>query len=634
MNCFSGPEAKAALLLRCNVLQYILDVIHAVEVIQRNTRCYLLSKAWTIYLIARTRSTDLIQRTARRYLAQKIHRSLTEQKWSEWEQLWDSRRNLLYYYNYATGVSQYNEPDCPFRPLVRDPLSAALIQAWPELDNRQGALALLPPSQNTAVGAVPMQASHTHCGICMTRKCVRICTDCTDEVNWDPAKFQCFPYCFTCFMKEHQEDNAARANHQFTVVGEGESASDSVGGTVDQIILRCCMCDEPATRKCLGLIDEDTIDAICAELKRTSPDGWMGILRDANVAGDRKLTLLLDQIRSESNAVMNSLVAFQSTEVAKEATASATTTVTPAKGKHGAGRLKNKDNSPAKGEPATDLPEPATSPPIGKMLSVTHLQAIRTLLERSRAECDECYCAGCYKEVHAGGKRALHKWKGFQARAQVCSVCTNCPAEFNCFDCECKYCSSCYKVFHGAGRKRNHKREKVLEEIKVEGDVYCSLCERRPANCHCGNHRCHVVACDSCLEFKHKPQCTKDLAVFGGGSPSRKQRGVSAGEDVEMEAQNAEPSKLAVSNAADTDPDACVVCGEEADQKCVQCGDCYCSRMWMGNPGCFAQHHSKGNRASHTTELHMSRRALALSMKRSKSMRNSRKSLLVPTGGK
>jgi hypothetical protein len=31
------------------------------------------------------------------------------------------------------------------------------------------------------------------------------------------------------------------------------------------------------------------------------------------------------------------------------------------------------------------------------------------MLERTRAECDECYCLDCYLSLHANGKRALHK---------------------------------------------------------------------------------------------------------------------------------------------------------------------------------------------------------------------------------
>merc|ERR1711865_1210855 len=40
--------------------------------------------------------------------------------------------------------------------------------------------------------------------------------------------------------------------------------------------------------------------------------------------------------------------------------------------------------------------------------------------------------------------------------------------------------------------------------------------------------------------------------------------------------------------------------GKEADRICEQCGDVYCSLTWMGNTGCFAKFHSKGNRRSHS----------------------------------
>merc|ERR1711988_1440484 len=44
----------------------------------------------------------------------------------------------------------------------------------------------------------------------------------------------------------------------------------------------------------------------------------------------------------------------------------------------------------------------------------------------------------------------------------------------------------------------------------------------------------------------------------------------------------------------------CVECGKPADSICEQCGDHYCSVVWMGNPGCFVKYHSKGNRRKHT----------------------------------
>ena len=43
----------------------------------------------------------------------------------------------------------------------------------------------------------------------------------------------------------------------------------------------------------------------------------------------------------------------------------------------------------------------------------------------------------------------------------------------------------------------------------------------------------------------------------------------------------------------------CCVCGEEADQKCVECKDLFCSRTWMGNPGCWTTTHAKGEKTKH-----------------------------------
>ena len=493
---------------------------------------------------------------------------------------------------------------------------------------------------------VAVQHSHTLCGICNVRKCVRICNQCTDEVYYDNSKYCCFPYCFTCYMKAHPDDNAERAAHTYTVVDEVDTsrATNNYAAITDidaenpnavmpyngadtnavvnsVVLLQCCMCDNPATRKCLGLLDDADIEKICNKLLHTAPDGWVEILKQSNVAGDRKLTLLLDQIRSESSAVVSSVIAFQTTEATSAAANSPSKAKTPTKSK-------NK----AKAAEPEHSPEAVLSPTT-KTLSIHHLQAVRALLENSRAECDECYCSTCYAEVHSGGKRALHKWKGFQARAVVCSVCTNCPAEVNCFDCDSKFCSSCYKVFHSMGRKRNHKREKVLEPLQ-EKEVYCGVCERRAADTPCENDRCHFSGCDSCMWFKHLPQCTRDVTVMGGSPSTRSKRTANSVDRPDSPGFDERPSspesRIAPSNRADTDEDACVVCGEPADTRCVQCRDCYCSRIWMGNAGCFAQHHSKGNRASHTTERHIGKKELMMSMRKSKSMRGSRRALLSP----
>ena len=119
--------------------------------------------------------------------------------------------------------------------------------------------------------------------------------------------------------------------------------------------LKCCECNEPATRKCLGILDDKEIDDICNKLHHTHPDKLKQILQQTNVGGDKRLTMMLSQLTDNSSSVNN----------------------------------KNSSTS---------------------YLTVNQIQHIRMLLERTRAECDECYCDRCYQDIHRGGKRAHHRF--------------------------------------------------------------------------------------------------------------------------------------------------------------------------------------------------------------------------------
>lgn len=157
------------------------------------------------------------------------------------------------------------------------------------------------------------------------------------------------------------------------------------------------------------------------------------------------------------------------------------------------------------------------------------------------------------------------RWIGFAPQAPVCGVCDRSPAEMECRDCGGgKFCKSCFKVFHNKGRKRKHVSSVLKEEIPP-GFSECFVCERRAATETCPD--CSLPSCNSCLECVHTRKCPQRLAALNKSSNMK----------------------------------VCVSCGEEADQKCEQCGDLYCSRTWMGNPGCFLTYHSKGNRVAHTT---------------------------------
>ena len=102
------------------------------------------------------------------------------------------------------------------------------------------------------------------------------------------------------------------------------------------------------------------------------------------------------------------------------------------------------------------------------------------MLERTRAECDDCYCETCYVDMHANGKRALHRWVGFLEYAHVCAVCTRSPAAVDCHDCNNQYCQSCFKVFHAMGRKKKHKHGKLLEQRPAETEEEAEWQEEKP----------------------------------------------------------------------------------------------------------------------------------------------------------
>lgn len=523
-NC-SGPEARAALILRVKVMKYMKSVLWAVAILQRRLRGFTKkSSVWKV-INKRRASIALMQRSMRGCMDRIIAADLKEQQKSPWEQLWDQNRELVYYYNRSTGKSTYLEPADAYRPLVRDRLSQALIQAWPFIDSDRENSAKsdfgLPPGLATFAPSLAM------CCVCEVRKCTRLCSDCgaaNSSASPNKAGPAQMPYCFACFTLTHNTDDTE--NHRFSDAAE-KSTKDS-GGLV------CCVCAEsPATRKCQGILDDTQIDELCSLLQRSVSKLWPDILAKANVGGERKLSMMLEGIMGSSSETMGS-----------------------------------------------------------SLISPSQLQQVRMMLERTRAECDEVYCDECYIEMHSGGKRALHKWIGFQANAPVCTVCTRSPAEVTCKECDNGvYCNSCFKVFHSMGRKRKHRHTPLLEELEY-GQTLCLVCNRRAGTVLCQNivgkgdeARCSRRHCGSCHECVHKITCdaiAQDLAAK-------------------------EQVYLMKRGQAEADPNlgdeatACCLCGEEADQKCVQCGDLYCSRTWMGNPGCFTTCHTKGAKLQHKT---------------------------------
>jgi hypothetical protein len=490
-----GIEGKAALMLRIEAIDYITDVIKSTITIQRFVRGFV---KYSIYMRRfRKKKVAIIdlQRWTRGISTREYAKTLRIEQEAEWEQMWDSKRDIMYFYNRTTQSSKYTAPvNEVFRPLVRDRLSARLIQSWPHLDiDRYGPEGYRPGSppksptstmNNDMTSFIPEpKIDLNQCMICSERKAVRICLEC---VGHDKT-----PYCFPCFSKTHADEEFS--GHTFTDASEAK-----------KIKLMCCVCDKQATRKCQGILDENQINNLCSQLQTSHPSAWNTILLNANVGGERKLQLMLENLRGVTDEHHNH-------------------TLTPGQ-----------------------------------------LQQVRTMLERTRAECDELYCKECYVEMHSGGKRANHKWKGFSKSTLVCSVCIKSPGEVTCRDCDNSiYCKSCFNVFHSMGKKKKHKNSVILESLDFEDQVYCSLCNRRGVTVVC-NFGCGFNGCDSCYNCEHVYTCEmKDPAP-----------------DVYI---------------------TCVACGEPANKRCKECGDAYCSKQWMGFPGCFPQFHANGRRLQHST---------------------------------
>ena len=188
-------------------------------------------------------------------------------------------------------------------------------------------------------------------------------------------------------------------------------------------------------------------------------------------------------------------------------------------------------------------------------------RAFLKVLEGLKEECNDTYCAKCWQDTHRRGRRAKHEWVGFAEAALVCAMCEKNVAERHCEICVDDLCTACAVATHLRGKKHRHTMVSIREPLEKR-QRHCGVCDVRAGVMECP--LCDAPHCASCLEFRHAA-CPKKEMV---GDPDK--------------------------------PTKCIVCGRPPDTVCVECGDVFCSVKWMGNPGCFAKQHRKGNRKSHT----------------------------------
>jgi hypothetical protein len=165
--------------------------------------------------------------------------------------------------------------------------------------------------------------------MCNIRKTIRVCLDClldpvtgaiavsNGNASQQSAAMQVpTAYCFLCFTNAHaDEPEKALHRYQDTVIesrpeNDAYEADDNtmnkqqMSNVVKSMgrYLYCTSCSEPATRKCLGILDDRKIDELCSELQRAPSKNWLAVLQRANVGGEKKLIMMLDQLKGMDKA--------------------------------------------------------------------------------------------------------------------------------------------------------------------------------------------------------------------------------------------------------------------------------------------------------------------------------------------
>ena len=124
-----------------------------------------------------------------------------------------------------------------YRPMVIHSVTKKWIQAWPFLNSDKSYYEL---------DTVP------RCVSCKVKAATRKCQDCLDDIG--------LYYCFTCWVDFHHRKIELRF-HKYSIVHRTKKKYDPSSW-------QCCFCDEPATRKCYGIvIPESTYELISQQKK-------------------------------------------------------------------------------------------------------------------------------------------------------------------------------------------------------------------------------------------------------------------------------------------------------------------------------------------------------------------------------
>lgn len=492
-NEMSSNAARACWILDDEIFSVVTVVLDGVVRHQAYTRRHLTMHKFRILLHARIHAATVCQMAWRSLIARRTLALYKAQQAADWHMLWDDSAQAFYFLQLSTLAVCWEEPEggeWSYRPQVRDRYSQKLMLAWPQRDQPK-ALSLQQPS----VGK---------CMVCKIEDSTRRCLSCqapTFEGSlpiWGDGYFH---FCFACFAAHHETSLTMRS-HKFEVTKEAIAPP-----------LRCCACNELATRRCRGLRLQPRGHEKLARLFLQHP--FSGA---ANESLDAPHLIALDE---------KELLASLSGERLRSILRQAGIPLSSLRGEEIHQSCKC----------VVDKTDNHTD-----QLASYHT-ALQDALSKLASECNDVFCESCWSSTHSKGARLKHAWVGFAAGAAICALCEASIAIVKCDTCGDKLCAPCSAATHALGKNRNHQVEIYREE---DATTYCGCCDRRQATETCS--LCAETFCDSCLLFEHAATC-----------PGR--HGATA---IAMGIATNYASK-------------CVVCGRKPDTRCVECDELYCT---------------------------------------------------------
>jgi len=474
----SGHEAKAGLILRKEGCQVVINWWNSSLLCQKRFRGHRQLEKYNALVKQRSKMATVIQSNVRQKIfAKNLWNHLKKQQFSQWEQLFNEDENCFYWYNKKTQLSVWEEPNVPFRPMIRDRFTQKLMQAWPHMDVESDADKVAPPGI---------------CMICKDEDATRSCNECVQKskkIKWGGGKMH---FCFVCFSQYHSSSLDLR-HHKFTITKSSVCKP-----------LTCCVCASLATRRCMGMkIQQEVFDRLTTLIVECyedtdfiTEDGFVDTIENILKLGGY---MSVEKMRSLFSDCKGKLKDHRSnSEVWKRFQEHLTSFSDECdenfcddcyKDFHRKGRRsKHEWFGFAAG---ADVCVECEALPATKMCLT----------------CRDKLCSVCASETHARGKKKRHVMtdvrEELEPHQQYCIECTTRAGSTACNFCKMPLCDSCSEFKH----KRNCKAR-----IKLTGEddnaVECSVCGKPPDTIcvECGDVYCSIkwMGNPGCFKKMHK----------------------------------------------------------------------------------------------------------------------------------